>query len=205
MQRQWPTSDLTKKNRFKFISCVIVFIWLFSSIYITSAIRSFISFNPPLSPEEAIVQCHYDRIYTIEEDYQFEVKDQIGYHCCESKHDIIYDKIVTIKMIIMMREVQCEKTLKVTYKVDLFNHDTQKNIIDDSMRVIHEKFPLNTNVTYWYYPGLHWLEKENYLIDHPLESSEEFYFLYVILSFLLLGTLFLPCLIFFYIKNKDIY
>lgn len=186
----------TNKKRASFYTCLVIIGWLISAYLFEPVVYRSLVFIPPVSPEKAVVTCYYDQVYTRIEDYQFRIKHSEGYHCCESRHDSAYNKIISTKMIVIMRKIQCEHDLSVDYKVDILNMDSKEEVIHETMNKIKEKFPQNKSISYWYYPTLVWLKYENYLIDEPLIADEDFYILYLIISFLSASIFFMPLIVY---------
>jgi hypothetical protein len=177
MQRHSIATNQNKKSQ-SFVICSFVILWILTSLCIVSVYD-----DGTIAPELAAVQCQYGPIYASQEHYQFPFVSALGYSCCESKHDSLYDKTMTQELIVIKRDVICERGLKVSYKVDFILTSDPEEKMNDMIEDLQRQFPLNESITYWYYPKNQRLRKENYLIDYPLMRDN-----FIITAFIFMST-----------------
>jgi hypothetical protein len=179
MQRHSIATNQNKKSQ-SFVICSFVILWILTSLCIVSVYDD----DGIIEPELAAVQCQYGPIYASQERYQFPFVSALGYSCCESKHDSLYDKTMTQELIVIKRDVICERGLKVSYKVDFIFPSEPEEKMNGMIENLQRQFPLNESITYWYYPKNHRLRKENYLIDYPLMKDK----FIIVVAFIFMST-----------------
>lgn len=189
MHRHGSSTDQNKKK--SFIVCFLVILWILSSWCLMPIYETLLwGFVPSETPTEAAVQCQYGPIYTEKERYQFLFAKTLDYACCESKYDSLYSKTVTTELIIIKRDLICERGLQVSYKMDFLYGSEPRDKMDGLIQKLQEQFPLNKTLTYWYYPTYSLLRNENYLIEYPFYIDAIDVFASIILSFLSTGCIF---------------
>jgi hypothetical protein len=104
---------------------------------------------------------------------------------------------MTQELIVIKRDVICERGLKVSYKVDFILTSDPEEKMNDMIEDLQRQFPLNESITYWYYPKNQRLRKENYLIDYPLMRDN---FIITALIFMSTGCIFVIFYVLFVLR-----